>query len=169
MTVETSPQTSKASVPGNLRAAIYARTTVKRSKRPIKKVAACRDYCLGKGYEVVEEMVISELGSPATLHRPGLQTILSAAEERRIDVLVVYEFTDLTKKFDDSLTILDRFEAGGVNLVVLNVPTMEQLLERYKKLSPARRRNLDAMCATAMEWEMSRHRPTSDHTSSLPA
>ena len=99
---------------GIKRAAIYSRTAWKKSGALSYQEADARTYCAQRGYEIIESLVIAEVASPSTLHRPGLQKLLQAARERRFDVLVSWEFGCLSKSSADLQYIFSLFAEQGI-------------------------------------------------------
>lgn len=99
---------------GIKRAAIYSRTAWKKSGALSYQEADARKYCEQHGYEIIESLVIAEVASPSTLHRPGLQKLLEAARERQFDVLVSWEFGCLSKSRADLQYIFRIFAEQGI-------------------------------------------------------
>jgi DNA invertase Pin-like site-specific DNA recombinase len=118
------------------RAAIYLRTTVKGSRRIPKKEAACRAYCEQKGWRVVEEFVVSEVASPSTLSRDGLQLLLSPEAAGSFDVLIVYEFGDLSKNAAQSEQIIGELAQLNIFLAIVHNPTLEERLAKLESRLP---------------------------------
>ncbi len=55
--------------------------------------------------------------SGGTLERPALRRLLTAIDERRIDVIVIYKIDRLTRSLTDFARLAERFDACGVSFV----------------------------------------------------
>jgi site-specific DNA recombinase len=96
------------------RAVIYVRqSTYKEESISLElQELACRDYCDRLGYEIVA--VEEDPGvSGRTWNRPGVQTVMTAIEDRRADVIVLWKWSRLSRSRKDWALAIDRCDIAG--------------------------------------------------------
>lgn len=100
------------------RAAIYARvSTVEQADEGYSidaQLKILRNICDEKGFELVEEFVDRGISGKDIVNRPGLQAMLQAVEERRLDIVLVWKMNRLSRKITDMLNIVDSLKLYNV-------------------------------------------------------
>lgn len=100
------------------RAAIYARvSTVEQADEGYSidaQLKILRQVCEEKGFELVEEFVDRGISGKDVVNRPGLQAMLQAVEERRLDIVLVWKMNRLSRKITDMLNIVDSLKLRNV-------------------------------------------------------
>jgi DNA invertase Pin-like site-specific DNA recombinase len=91
--------------------------------------------------------VIDELASPSTLDRAGLRKILDAMAVRSFDVLVIYEFGELSKNYEQSQIIINKMAEHSIKLAIVNDLTPEQMAARIARLPEGLRREVKSRAA----------------------
>jgi DNA invertase Pin-like site-specific DNA recombinase len=105
----------------NLRCAAYARYSTDR-QNPLStqdQLEKSREYAREYGFRFIEEHVYTdEEISGATLDRPGLRSLLAAAEAkpRPFDVLLIEDASRLSRKQADVLNLCERLSFAGVKI-----------------------------------------------------
>ena len=87
------------------RAAAYARysTDSQDEKSIAYQMNAIEEYCLDKGYEIVDKYA-DEAFSGTNTNRPQFKRLLADAEDRKFDVVVVYDVTRGSRDVGDWFT-----------------------------------------------------------------
>lgn len=127
-----------------MRAAIYARmsTDKQADTSPEDQIARCREYAVGQGWCVAEDLVIAERGiSGASRHnRPGLLGLVERLAEW--DVLVAFDFARLARNQEDLGWIRNRVRSHrktaveastGLDLENVGAGVMGVMNEEYLK------------------------------------
>ncbi|WP_290774194.1 MULTISPECIES: recombinase family protein [unclassified Exiguobacterium] len=100
------------------RAAIYARvSTVEQADEGYSidaQLKILRNICDEKGFELVEEFVDRGISGKDIVNRPGLQAMLQAVEERRLDIVLVWKMNRLSRRITDMLNIVDSLKLYNV-------------------------------------------------------
>src|SRR5690606_10954632 len=81
---------------------------------------ACESYIrsqTNEGWKLVDHRYDDGGYSGASMHRPGLQALLTAIRERQVDIVVVYKIDRLTRSITDFSRMVEVFEAHGVSFV----------------------------------------------------
>ncbi|MCI4341261.1 MAG: recombinase family protein [Thermoplasmata archaeon] len=106
--------------PTMLRAAIYARVSTDRQDMD-RQLVELREYAVRAGHQVVEEVREQESGAKAG--RSGLSRLQELAHQRKIDVILVWEMSRLTRRgIGPLLEILKGIQAQGVAVISLREP-----------------------------------------------
>ncbi len=96
------------------RAAIYARmsTDKQSADSPADQIARCREFATARGWQVVEDLVVTDAGvSGASRHnRPRLLALVARVTE--FDVLLCWEFSRLARDSEDLGWIRNRLRAA---------------------------------------------------------
>lgn len=78
-----------------------------------------RGWASANGYEVAGVFSDAGISGKRTANRPGLQAALSAVCSARGNVLVVYSLSRLARSTKDAISLADRLEKAGCDLVSL--------------------------------------------------
>ena len=103
------------------RVGIYARfsTQLQRNESIEDQIRLCEERSIREGWQVVD--VFSDRAvSGASMLRPGLQALLNAAQERRIDLVVTEALDRLSRDQADIASIFKRLSFAGVRIVTLS-------------------------------------------------
>jgi site-specific DNA recombinase len=102
------------------RTAIYARfSTAMQSERSIEDQARlCVERAAREGWSVTE--TFSDMAiSGASMHRPGLQSLIEAVQQGRIDVVLAEALDRISRDQADIATLFKRLTFHGVRIVTL--------------------------------------------------
>ena len=102
---------------GSLRAGLYARVSTI-DQTPENQLAGLRAFAIARGWDARE--YVDHGVSGARERRPALDTMLSAARTRKIDVLVCTKLDRLARSTHHLVTLAKELQALGVDLVVLD-------------------------------------------------
>jgi putative DNA-invertase from lambdoid prophage Rac len=106
--------------PAATRVALYARVSTDRQDLQ-RQLVELREYATRSNLEAVDEVTDEESGAKAG--RSGLSRLQELAHRRKIDVVLVWEMSRLTRRgIGPLLEILKGFEAQGVEVVSLREP-----------------------------------------------
>ncbi len=102
-----------------MKAAIYCRysTDKQRSASIEDQSRVCRAEIQRRGWEAVAVYSDAEMSGTVSRRRPGYQELLKAAEVRQFEVIVVDEFSRLSRDQEEQARILKRLAFWGVGLV----------------------------------------------------
>ncbi|RPF49204.1 site-specific DNA recombinase [Thermodesulfitimonas autotrophica] len=106
-----------------MRAAIYVRVSTEDQALRGYSLPEQREACRKKAEELgaVEIIEFADEGvSGATLDRPGLNALLDAAREGRVDVVVCRDLDRLSRRLVHQLLLMDELEKAGVRMVFLD-------------------------------------------------
>ena len=111
------------------RAAIYARFSSElQNARSIEdQVDLCRGYCVREGFAAVEVFSDRALSGASTVGRFGLDRLMTAAAERRFDVVVVEALDRLSRDMADLATIYKLLRFAGVALIAVHEGTADEI------------------------------------------
>lgn len=103
------------------RALLYIRVSTSRQDREGNSIPMQRErliaFCKAKGW-IVGGVYVDPGYSGASIDRPGLNSLISAVEEKKGDVVLVYKLDRLSRSQRDVLYLLeDVFEPAGVSFV----------------------------------------------------
>lgn len=109
----------------SVRCAIYTRKSTEDGlEQEFNSLDAQREACaafirsqLHEGWELVPDAFDDGGFSGGTMNRPGLQALLTAIEEGRVDVIVVYKVDRLTRSLADFAKIVERLDAKQASFV----------------------------------------------------
>jgi site-specific DNA recombinase len=104
-----------------MRAVLYCRVSTEQQLEGISldaQDARLASYAAAQGWEVVERICDDETGK--TLHRPGIERLLSGVRNGAYDVCAVFKLDRLTRSVRDLGELLDTFSRHGVALVSLS-------------------------------------------------
>jgi site-specific DNA recombinase len=111
------------------RAAIYARNATIQELIPgYAEGAQVHDalaYLRAKGYQLVPDLIYSEVASGTAVERPGLAALLDAARRGEFEVLVVFDHDRLSRSPSQLGTLLADFQQQGVQVESINEPHQE--------------------------------------------
>jgi len=102
------------------RVAVYARySSDRQSETSIEdQVERCRRFVADRGGRVDELLVFADHAvSGASLERPGIEALLRAVAERRVDVVVTEDLSRVSRRQADAHALLDRLSYAGVALL----------------------------------------------------
>lgn len=102
------------------RVAVYARfSSDRQSDASIEdQVARCRRWIESRGGRVVDELVFADVAiSGASLERPGIEALLRAVAEKRVDLVVTEDLSRISRRAADSHEVLDQIAYAGAGLV----------------------------------------------------
>jgi DNA invertase Pin-like site-specific DNA recombinase len=102
---------------GAPRAGLYARVSTS-DQTPENQLAALRAFAIARRWDVRE--YVDHGVSGAKERRPALDTMLSAARARKIDILVCTKLDRLARSTHHLVTLAKELQALGVDLVVLD-------------------------------------------------
>ena len=107
-----------------IRAASYARysTDLQSARSIADQEALIARHCANRGWVLVARHSDAAL-SGGTMHRPGLQDLLAAAESAAFDLIVVEELDRLSRDLADLAGIYKRLEFRGVRLEAVHEGT----------------------------------------------
>ena len=111
-----------------VRVALYARVSTNMQAEEGKSIAAqlaeMREYTAARGWTVVAEF--TDPGFSGTdVDRPGLQTLLAAAEEGAYDVLLIHELSRLSRRIYDTFRIFEHLGKLGVGFTSVKEPDFD--------------------------------------------
>jgi DNA invertase Pin-like site-specific DNA recombinase len=100
-----------------MKAALYARvSTQNHHQDPEVQLRELREHCQRKGWEIVNEYV--DRGISGTKEsRPQLNQLMTDAEFKRFDVVLVWKFDRFARSTRHLLNALDTFESLGIEFV----------------------------------------------------
>lgn len=110
------------------RVAIYARfsTDLQNARSAEDQLRVCRDHALRMGWDVVE--VYSDLAiSGTTNHRPGLNSLLAAAEARAFDIVLAEALDRVSRNQADIATIYQRLQFADVRIHTISEAEVSEL------------------------------------------
>ena len=102
------------------RAVLYARVSTKdHGQDPEVQLRELREYCLRRGWPVVDEYVDAGI-SGAKERRPQLDRLIADAHKRKFEVVVVWKFDRFARSVSHLLRALENFRALGIEFVSLS-------------------------------------------------
>lgn len=110
------------------RAVLYARVSgddrVNESRNLNGQLDMCREYALGKGYQIIAELPEDDKGASGyEVALPKLDQVLEMAKAKQFDILVVQEFDRLSRNLAKQLIVEQKLNRAGV--------TVEYALTQY--------------------------------------
>lgn len=137
------------------RVALYARISQDASGQALgvaDQLETARKFAAGRGYEVVAEYSDNDISALRRAVRPGYEAVLQLARDRRIDRVIVFHLTRLTRNRREWAEVIDDFHAYGV--------AVSEAQGNDYDLSTAAGRSMVAMQAvwTTMESEVKAER-----------
>ena len=103
-----------------MRAAAYLRVSTWRQSNWVTSLdtqeARCRAAAAAAGDYVLDHHIFSDVGSGATLDRPGLYELRLAVRAQTVDVVWIYDTDRLAREALDFVTIFREFTDHGVTL-----------------------------------------------------
>ena len=101
------------------RAGIYARvSTVGAGQDPGMQIAALREYCSRRGWEIAGEYIDAGI-SGATDSRPQLNRLMEDVHRRAVDCVVCWKFDRFARSVSHLLRALETFRSLGIEFVSL--------------------------------------------------
>ncbi|WP_396909481.1 recombinase family protein [Mycolicibacterium sp.] len=101
------------------RVAIYARISQDTSGKAVgvaDQLENARTFANARGYDVVAEHSDNDISAFRGAVRPGYQKVLTLARERKIDRVIVYHLTRMTRNRQERAEFIDAFHACRVNV-----------------------------------------------------
>jgi DNA invertase Pin-like site-specific DNA recombinase len=100
------------------RAALYARvSTANHHQDPEAQLNDLRAYCARQGWDVAEEFVDRMSGTKQS--RPDLNRMMTAAREKRFEVILVWKFDRFARSMAHLANALKEFRSLGIEFVSL--------------------------------------------------
>jgi site-specific DNA recombinase len=99
------------------RAVIYARTATLTSAKPSvldRQTKAAKAILLKNGWELIS--IYQDVGSGLRVDHPGLQQMIDDAHQGLFDVVVVSDFSRVTRSVTEFQSIVRDLEAQGIDL-----------------------------------------------------
>lgn len=93
-----------------------------------RQLAELRDYAARMNYEVVEEFSEKVSGAKRVEEREALMSLLSYVEAHKVDKLLVYECSRLSRRAVDFLTVIEHLSSLKVSVYILQ-NGLETLME----------------------------------------
>lgn len=93
-----------------------------------RQLAELRDYAARMNYEVVEEFSEKVSGAKRVEEREALMSLLSYVEAHKVDKLLVYECSRLSRRAIDFLTVIEHLSSLKVSVYILQ-NGLETLME----------------------------------------
>lgn len=104
---------------GGDRVALYARISQDTSGKAVgvaDQLETARKFSADRGYDVVAEHSDNDISAFRGADRPGYQRVLKLARERKIDRVIVYQLTRMTRNRGERAEFIDAFHACKVNV-----------------------------------------------------
>jgi len=101
------------------RVALYARISQDPSGKAVgvaDQLENARTFAKARGYQVVAEHSDNDISAFRGASRPGYQKVLTLARERKIDRVIVYHLTRMTRNRQERAEFIDAFHACKVNV-----------------------------------------------------
>ncbi len=97
---------------------IYARVSTSGQEYD-RQLEELRAYCKNMGYEVVKEFAETASGAKKAADRVALSELLKYVDTHKVDKVVVYECSRLSRRVIDFLEIIDYLTARKVSVFIL--------------------------------------------------
>lgn len=101
----------------HIKAVIYARVSTS-SQDYERQVNELRDYASRMGYEVVAEFAEKVSGAKKVAEREQLEKVLVLIRSNKVDKVLIYECSRLSRRAVDFLQIVEEFTELGVSLYI---------------------------------------------------
>ena len=101
-----------------MKAVIYARVSTSGQDYQ-RQLAELRAYANRMGYEVVQEFTEKISGAKKVAEREALTGLLGYVETRRVDKVLVYECSRLSRRAVDFLSVIEQLTEQGVSVYIL--------------------------------------------------
>jgi site-specific DNA recombinase len=123
------PATARDGKPTTERVAVYARVSTEMQAEEGLSIAAqlteMREFVAARGWTVVSEFVDAGI-TGQTLDRPGLQSLLTAAEQDAFDIVIVHELSRLSRSsVYDTFSIFDQLGRWKVGFASVKEPQFD--------------------------------------------
>lgn len=93
-----------------------------------RQLAELRDYAARMNYEVVEEFSEKASGAKRVEEREALMSLLRYVEENKVDKVLIYECSRLSRRAIDFLTVIEHLSSLKVSVYILQ-NGLETLME----------------------------------------
>lgn len=100
-----------------MKVAIYARVSTN-AQDYNRQVSELREYASRMGYEIVKEFTEKISGARVISERKALSCLLEFVKSTRIDKILVYECSRLSRKAVDFLSIIEILSSWGVSVYI---------------------------------------------------
>ena len=119
-----------------MRVAIYARysSDLQDARSLDDQLALARDYAVRQGWQVAAEFTDAAISGASIHNRPGLQSLMQAAEARRFDVLLTESLDRLSRDLADSAALHRQLSYWNVRIVTLADGEVSKMLVAVKGL-----------------------------------
>ncbi len=98
------------------KAALYARVSTNDGSQDTEvQLSQLRRYCKQRGLIVYKEYIDHISGTKE--QRPGFQTLLADARQRRVDTVLVWKFDRFARSTKALITALEEFQALGIDFI----------------------------------------------------
>lgn len=96
--------------------ALYARVSTNNGSQDVEvQLSQLRTYCEQRGYVIYHEYIDHMSGSEE--QRPGFQTMMADARQRRIDTVLVWKFDRFARSTKALIMALEEFKMLGVDFI----------------------------------------------------
>lgn len=75
------------------------------------------DYCRARKYEIYQIYRDEGISAKDITHRPGMLSLLSDAEDKKFDMILVWKLTRFSRNLADLAVACDKLDKGGITLV----------------------------------------------------
>ena len=97
-----------------MRAALYARVSTHDQQTLAMQIDAMHEFATRRGWTIID--TVKEIAAGAKDHRPQRQALLTAAKQRKLDVMLVWKLDRWGRSLVDFMTTLHELTALGVAL-----------------------------------------------------
>lgn len=101
-----------------MRAVIYARVSTNTQDYQ-RQLDELREYAARMGYEVVKEFSEKVSGAKKVEEREALSDLLGYVGEHKVDKVLIYECSRLSRRAVDFLAVIEQLSEQGVSVVIL--------------------------------------------------
>lgn len=132
----------------NKYAAIYARvSTTEQADEGYsidEQIRVLREYCDREGYVIFDEYVDRGISGKSIHGRPAVQRLLTDADEKKFDLVLVWKMNRLARKSVDLMNMVEKFNSKNI--------AFRSYTEKYETESPTGKLQFQMMAAIA-EYE----------------
>jgi len=100
------------------RAAVYARVSTNQQDTQ-NQLIELRRYCEARGWQAIEFIDNGFSGALGEDKRPALKAAMDAARKRKVDTVIVWDFSRFARSMRQLVEALDLFRAWGVSFISL--------------------------------------------------
>ena len=103
---------------GIKKAAVYARVSTNQQDTQ-NQLIELRRYCEARGWQAIEFIDNGFSGALGEDKRPALKATMDAARKRKVDTVIVWDFSRFARSMRQLVEALDLFRAWGVSFISL--------------------------------------------------